>query len=197
MQFAGVFFLSGKTRAFCLRTHSLFLSSPPSLPPSLLLGRSLSRQHPLPPASPIRKSERARARVRGAVHAAGARWCVYMPMQRDLLQCQKRPMRTTVTGTRTLTTILMSQSQKRPTTVSKETYYSVKRDLLQCQKRPTIVSKETYYSVKRDLCVLPLRAHTHAYFVLLVQIPHTYTHTHTHSLTHSQGTDTLCRWRCT
>jgi hypothetical protein len=32
-----------------------------------------------------------------------------------------------------------------------ETYYSVKRDLLQCQKRPTTVSKETYYSVKRDL----------------------------------------------
>ena len=29
------------------------------------------------------------------------------------------------------------------------TYYSVKRDLLQCQKRPTTVSKETYYSVKR------------------------------------------------
>jgi hypothetical protein len=27
--------------------------------------------------------------------------------------------------------------------VSKETYYSVKRDLLQCQKRPTTVSKET------------------------------------------------------
>jgi hypothetical protein len=24
-------------------------------------------------------------------------------------------------------------------------------DLLQCQKRPTTVSKETYYSVKRDL----------------------------------------------
>jgi len=33
--------------------------------------------------------------------------------------------------------------------LSKETYYSVKRDLLQCQKRPTTVSKETYY--KRDL----------------------------------------------
>jgi len=33
--------------------------------------------------------------------------------------------------------------------MSKETYYSVKRDLLQCQKRPTTnVSKETYYSVK-------------------------------------------------
>jgi hypothetical protein len=51
------------------------------------------------------------------------------------------------------------------TIVSKETYYSVKRDLLQCQKRPTTgvsslmasivstttVSKETYYRVKRDL----------------------------------------------
>jgi len=44
--------------------------------------------------------------------------------------------------------------------VSKETFYSVKRDLLQCfhrvipsfmcQKRPTTVSKETYYRVKRD-----------------------------------------------
>jgi hypothetical protein len=30
-------------------------------------------------------------------------------------------------------------------TVSKETYYRVKRDLLQCQKIPTTVSKETYY----------------------------------------------------
>ena len=39
------------------------------------------------------------------------------------------------------------QCQKRPTTLSKETYYSVKRDLLQCQKRPTTASKETYYSV--------------------------------------------------
>jgi len=37
--------------------------------------------------------------------------------------------------------------------VSKETYYCVKRDLLQCQKRPTTVSKETYYSVKRDISV--------------------------------------------
>jgi hypothetical protein len=41
--------------------------------------------------------------------------------------------------------------QKRPTTLSKETYYTVKRDLLHCQKRPTILSKETYYTVKRDL----------------------------------------------
>ena len=31
----------------------------------------------------------------------------------------------------------MLHCQKRPTTVSKEPYYSVKRDLLQCQKRPT------------------------------------------------------------
>jgi len=45
----------------------------------------------------------------------------------------------------------MNQCQKRPPRVSKDTYYSVKRDLLQCQKRPTTVSKETYYSVKRDL----------------------------------------------
>ena len=48
--------------------------------------------------------------------------------------------------------------QKRPTTVSKETYYSVKRDLLQCQKRPTKVSKETYYSVKRDLLTCRTKA---------------------------------------
>ena len=35
--------------------------------------------------------------------------------------------------------------------MSKETYYGVKRDLLQCPKRPVTVSKETYYNVKRDL----------------------------------------------
>jgi hypothetical protein len=29
-----------------------------------------------------------------------------------------------------------------------------KRDLLQCQKRPITVSKETYYSVKRDLLLM-------------------------------------------
>jgi len=43
--------------------------------------------------------------------------------------------------------------------VSKETYYSVKRDLLQCQKRPTTVSKETYYSVKRDLLQCQIMCH--------------------------------------
>jgi hypothetical protein len=30
-----------------------------------------------------------------------------------------------------------SLCQKRPSTLSKETYYSVKRDLVQCQKRPS------------------------------------------------------------
>ena len=34
---------------------------------------------------------------------------------------------------------------------SKETCYSVIRDLLQCQKRPITVSKDTYYGVKREL----------------------------------------------
>ena len=43
------------------------------------------------------------------------------------------------------------QCQKRPITLSKETYYSVKRDLLQCQKRPITVSKETYYKVRHWL----------------------------------------------
>ena len=43
------------------------------------------------------------------------------------------------------------QFDKGPTTMSKETYYNVKRDLLQCQKRPTTMSKETYYNFKRDL----------------------------------------------
>jgi hypothetical protein len=33
------------------------------------------------------------------------------------------------------------QCQKRPTIVSKETYYSVKRDLLQCQKALQIAYK--------------------------------------------------------
>ena len=64
------------------------------------------------------------------------------------------------------------QYQKRPITVSKETNYSVKRDLLQCQKRASLppaslpaclpaclpalkVSKETYYSVKREPPCLP------------------------------------------
>ncbi len=46
--------------------------------------------------------------------------------------------------------------------LSKETYYSVKRDPLQCQKRPTTVSKETYYSVKRDLLHTNVQSHLQA-----------------------------------
>jgi hypothetical protein len=48
------------------------------------------------------------------------------------------------------------QCQKRPITVSKETYY-----LLHCQKRPITVSKETYYSVKRDLLQCQQRPRLH------------------------------------
>ena len=40
------------------------------------------------------------------------------------------------------------QCKKIPTTVSKEPYYSVKREYLH---NSTIVSKVTYYRVKRDL----------------------------------------------
>jgi len=36
-------------------------------------------------------------------------------------------------------------------TMSKETYYSGKRDLLECQMRPSTVSNETYYSVETEL----------------------------------------------
>jgi len=50
---------------------------------------------------------------------------------------------------------------------------SVKRDLVQCQKRPSTVSKETEYSVKRDLALTltayvpgakrsPLQEHAHS-----------------------------------
>ena len=44
------------------------------------------------------------------------------------------PPSTSVHGHRTHN-LFSFMCQKRPTTVSKETYYSVKRDLLQCQKR--------------------------------------------------------------
>jgi hypothetical protein len=75
--------------------------------------------------------------------------------------------------------------------MSKETYYSVKRDLLQCQKteedrgrqrkteedrgrqellcqkRPTTVSKETYYSVKRDLLQCHTKEDSNCYYVFV------------------------------
>jgi hypothetical protein len=90
------------------------------------------------------------------VHLSRVTWHLPFPythtrirIKRDLLQCQKRP-----------------------TTVSKETYYCVKRDLLQCQKRPTTVSKETYYSVKRDLQQGQKRPTTVTW-----HLPFPYTHT--------------------
>jgi hypothetical protein len=64
--------------------------------------------------------------------------------------------------------------QKRPSTVSKEAYFSVKRDLLQCQKRVITVSKETCYSVKRDvlqvcpsMCVTQYPRSSLCFFLLL------------------------------
>jgi len=48
--------------------------------------------------------------------------------ERDLLQCQKRP---TTASKKTYYSVI------RDVLVSKETYYSVKRGDLQCQKRPT------------------------------------------------------------
>jgi hypothetical protein len=75
---------------------------------------------------------------------------VYAQSETTRRQCQKRPIsvskETYVSVKRDL-----CQCQKRPMSVSKETYVSVKRDLYQCQKRPMSVSKETYISVKRDL----------------------------------------------
>jgi len=81
-------------------------------------------------------------------------------IKRDLLQCQKRP--TTVSKETYRREERQDSARAResvlsgtiPNRVSKDTYYSVKRDLLQCQKRPTTVSKETYYSVKRRESVL-------------------------------------------
>jgi hypothetical protein len=86
-----------------------------------------------------------------SVHLIGHRsLCHWRYPKRDLLQRQKRPITVSKETYYSVKRGLL-QCQKRPITVSKETYYSVKRDLLQCQKRPIIVSKEAYYSVKRDL----------------------------------------------
>ena len=79
------------------------------------------------------------------------------------IECQKRPI--TVSNE-------TFYSVKRDLSVSKETYFSVNRDLLQCQKRPITVSKETYYSVKRDLIQCQKRpAHeAHRHWVLGTQV---------------------------
>jgi hypothetical protein len=99
------------------------------------------------------------------------------------------------------------QYQKRPITVSKETNYSVKRDLLQCQKRASLppaslpaclpaclpalkVSKETYYSVKRDLLQCQKRASLPPCLPLPPSLPPTNVHgqvAHGLSLQHSEA----------
>jgi hypothetical protein len=65
-----------------------------------------------------------------------SRACASFLPKRDLVQCEK---------------IVVQSFAQRDLLVSKETYYSVKRDLLHCQKRPITVSQETYYRVKRDI----------------------------------------------
>ena len=61
---------------------------------------------------------------------------------------------------------LISYTQPLPTTVSKETYYSVKRDLLQCQKRPSALISYTqplpYYTT------LP---HLDFHFSVFLEVP--------------------------
>ena len=73
----------------------------------------------------------------------------HLRYKRDLLQCQKRPSTVSKETCYSVKRDLL-HCQKRPITESKETYYRVKRDILQSQKRPSTVSKETLYSVKRD-----------------------------------------------
>jgi len=53
----------------------------------------------------------------------------------------------------TATRLSVSVSVSVCATVSKETYYSVKRDLLQCQKRPTGVKRDLLQCQKRPPCV--------------------------------------------
>jgi len=63
------------------------------------------------------------------------------------------------------------------TTVSKETYYSVKRDLLQCQKRPT-----TVYPNPHALDIhIHARVSQRAECIIACMYTHTHTHTHTHT----------------
>jgi hypothetical protein len=130
-------------------------------PPPASPGRLCPRCAPwcLPLRSPVcvcerereRERERKRESKRGRTFedVCWARLAGRWALSKELLQCQKRP---TTVSKETYYSVKrdLLQCQKRPTTVSKETYYSVKRDL-QCQKRPTTVSKETYYSAKRDL----------------------------------------------
>jgi hypothetical protein len=64
----------------------------------------------------------------------------------------------------------------------------VKRDLVQCQKRPLTVSKETYYSVLQ-VCRIHTHTHTHTHMHA-----HTHTHAQTNELFfgHMAGYDDGC-----
>jgi hypothetical protein len=64
----------------------------------------------------------------------------------DLLQCQKRPI---TVSKETYYSVCIHQTCYR--VKEDQTYHRVKRDLLLCQKRPPTVSKEIYYSAKGDL----------------------------------------------
>jgi hypothetical protein len=73
-------------------------------------------------------------------HVSGDR--LYYSVKRDLLQCQKRP--TTVSKETYKCDVIRGLRAETGETLVSE------RDLLQCKKIPTTVSKEPYYSVKRE-----------------------------------------------
>jgi hypothetical protein len=61
-----------------------------------------------------------------------------------------------------------THSQK---SVSKETYYSVKRDLLQCQKRPTSVKRDLLQCQKRPNTVSKETYAAHLTHILKKSVP--------------------------
>ena len=78
-----------------------------------------------------REKERARARL-SCSHKQGA-----LSGQRAQNACARLQTRVHTPGHPGPDYALQVQCQRRPTTVSKETYYSVKRDLLQCRMHQT------------------------------------------------------------
>jgi hypothetical protein len=91
---------------------------------------------------------------------------IYYIVERDLLQCQKRPS-TLYSSLQDLYTVKDLQCQMRPITVSKEIYYIVERDLLQCQKRPystvlsTVFPNMCAYNLPKVIqCRFSLPTHT-------------------------------------
>jgi len=168
-----------------LLAHTLSLSFIPSLPSALSPSRPLSVSPAPPPARIPNSKERASESARQGCRARSRRTLV------RLYAYAKRPTtvsKETYAYYRYGHTYPNNHSHESE---SKETYYSVKRDLLQCQKRLTTVSKETYYSVKRDLLQCqkrPMRTTvtgTHTRILCAAGANSPYIHTHTHTLTHS------------